>query len=490
MLPSSWVSISATVLFAALSLTVVLTPPAMAKVDHEALLRDRLSEVRELLDRRQAHRQMLEARIEALSLELDELQLERKAALADLSEQVDRTRGYDVELDRLMPRLLPRLKRLDSLRRQGARAIADLARLGRDARVEAKTKARFMATRSVTIDQMRRASTSVRLLRRVPNDLLGRHRDLDFQIPLLKSAVDRASSRRDKLQRRRDSAIRDMADLNGELERLTTEEHRLARNMLARTLTAGTASSGDLTAMARTRLDRRHTGKTDIGRAQIRSAGIPRTSPRLAATPLDGVMNQASPSATSMAPSMPGESLTGKAAAEAAAAADQRVIEATIDRSARRQAQHLAALQAAPFDSLSSRVALGQLEESEPLVPTGETIGYSLADVMRRADHPAIEIAAKPRQRVAAPEDGVVVFANRFRSYGLLLIIEHDSEYHTLLWGFSSLDIELGDHIQAGQIVGTAGTGQSPKLHVELRRNGEPVSPELWLAASNSGVKG
>jgi septal ring factor EnvC (AmiA/AmiB activator) len=109
---------------------------------------------------------------------------------------------------------------------------------------------------------------------------------------------------------------------------------------------------------------------------------------------------------------------------------------------------------------------------------------------MRRADHPAIEIAAKPRQRVAAPEDGVVVFANRFRSYGLLLIIEHDSEYHTLLWGFSSLDIELGDHIQAGQIVGTAGTGQSPKLHVELRRNGEPVSPELWLAASNSGVKG
>ena len=91
---------------------------------------------------------------------------------------------------------------------------------------------------------------------------------------------------------------------------------------------------------------------------------------------------------------------------------------------------------------------------------------------------------------MAAPGDGRVAFAGDFRSYGLLLIIEHGNEYHTLLWGFSSLDIEVGDTVQAGQIIGIVKDEPSPKLHIELRRNGQPVSPEVWLAASNSGVKG
>jgi septal ring factor EnvC (AmiA/AmiB activator) len=93
---------------------------------------------------------------------------------------------------------------------------------------------------------------------------------------------------------------------------------------------------------------------------------------------------------------------------------------------------------------------------------------------------------------VAAPEDGRVVFASAFKSYGLLLIIEHDSEYHTLLWGFSRLDVEAGDRVDTGQIVGVMGESgpEPPKLHVELRRHGRPVNPLPWLAASSSKVRG
>ncbi len=50
-----------------------------------------------------------------------------------------------------------------------------------------------------------------------------------------------------------------------------------------------------------------------------------------------------------------------------------------------------------------------------------------------------------PGQAVAAPEAGRVVFAAPFRSYGKLLIIEHQREYHTLLWGFAELDVAKGD---------------------------------------------
>lgn len=471
-------------------LLLTVTSPSAAVVDHEKLLRDRLGEVRELLGRRQAHREMLSEQVGVWSLELDQLHLERKAALIALSEQVDLARGYEIELDRLMPRLLPRLARLEVLRKQGARTIAELASIGRDSYAEVRTKARFLATSKVSIDQMRRASTAVRLLRRVPNSIVGKHRDIDFQIPLLAGTVDRVSSKQEGLQRRRDNAFRTIASLSGDIERLTAEEHRLARNMLARTLTATTRLSRDNLDHAQGAFDRRDVGKAKIGDADIKSAAVRKAHPRFATRALDNVISRTSPPAKSMVPAMPGGLVAGKASAAIASWVNRGATKKLDSHRLSDEKAVVTVLQAGPFNSISSRVDRGQIQESHPLVPTRETIGYTLADVLRQADQPAIEIPASSRQRVAAPDDGLVVFASYFRSYGLLLIIEHDSEYHTLLWGFSSLDIELGDHIRAGQIVGTVGMGRSPKLHVELRRNGEPVSPEVWLAASNSGIKG
>jgi septal ring factor EnvC (AmiA/AmiB activator) len=105
---------------------------------------------------------------------------------------------------------------------------------------------------------------------------------------------------------------------------------------------------------------------------------------------------------------------------------------------------------------------------------------------------PGITIAAAPGQAVAAPEDGLVVFAGAFRSYGKLLIIEHQREYHTLLWGFSELDVTKGDRVRTGQIVGVMAIDDepAPALHVELRRNGRPVNPLPWLAANTNKVRG
>ena len=460
---------------------LVMVKPSAAAVDHEALLRDRLNEVRELLERRLAHREMLNEQIEALSLKLDQLHLERRAALDGLSEQVDQTRSYEIELDRLIPRLLPRLNRLETLRKQGARAITDLAKMERQGNVKAATKARFLSTKTIFIDQMRKASASVRLLRRAPNGLIGKHRDLDFQIPLLATAADRVAGRQDRLQRRRDGAIRSLADLNVDIERLTAEEHRLARNMLARTLTASRMSPNN-------RLD---IGKAEVGDANIKSAATRSTSHRLAVTNRDDVEGRTMPSTKALSPKMPGRGLAGTVSTQedggwtARNVARRSSSEATFDREPR-----TAALQANPLSSTTSRVGRGRLHESNPLVPTRETISYSIADIVRQAGQYSIEIPATPRQRVASPEGGIIVFAGDFRSYGLLLIIEHDSEYHTLLWGFSSLDIEVGDLVQTGQIIGAVGLDHSPKLHVELRRNGEPVNPEVWLAASNSGIEG
>ena len=97
-------------------------------------------------------------------------------------------------------------------------------------------------------------------------------------------------------------------------------------------------------------------------------------------------------------------------------------------------------------------------------------------------------ILAAPGQGIAAPVDGRIVFADQFKSYGLLLIIEHEHEYHTLLRGFARLDVSLGEHVQVGQIVGIMGASGNdpPVLHVERRRHGRPVN----LAAGSSGIQG
>jgi murein DD-endopeptidase MepM/ murein hydrolase activator NlpD len=451
---------------------------ATAAVDHDAILRDRLDDVRELLERRQAHRSMLTEKIERFSSDLNALQAERDAALSALADIEGRARAHERELDRLIPRLLPRLATLDRFRRNGARALAGLASMERSADLEEKTRARYLAARTKSINQMRRASTAVRLLRRAPNALATHHRDLDFQIPLLTAAAGRLELRQSQLQRRRDSAVRDLAELNVDIERLTAEERRLARNVLARNLEATDNADADPAGRKTTLTSRRYPGKAQMEEAAVRGVAFLETQPTPVARPADGLRASVEPAAGVALWRGPGASIDAKATASAAA---RSVPDALPTPKA----------EATAADSLSARVDIGGLGNAPPpLSPTIETITFNLAASGLDEDRSAIAIPAHPRQRVAAPHDGRAVFAGEFRSYGLLLIIEHRGGYHTLIWGFISLDVRLGDEVRAGQIVGVLSGERSPKLYVELRRNGQPVSPEVWLAASSSGIKG
>jgi septal ring factor EnvC (AmiA/AmiB activator) len=103
-----------------------------------------------------------------------------------------------------------------------------------------------------------------------------------------------------------------------------------------------------------------------------------------------------------------------------------------------------------------------------------------------------IAIATRPSAQVVAPRAGSVVFAGPLRGYGQLLIIEHGEGYHVLLAGLSRLDAAAGDEVLAGEPVGVmdpVSSGQ-PTLYVELRRNGQPINPVPWLAASKRKVSG
>lgn len=103
-----------------------------------------------------------------------------------------------------------------------------------------------------------------------------------------------------------------------------------------------------------------------------------------------------------------------------------------------------------------------------------------------------ISIATREGAQVIAPFDGKVVYAGDFRGYGRILIIEHGKRYHTLLAGIERVDAIEGQWILAGEPIGVmTGDGvRKPELYLELRRNGQPINPLPWLAATGDKVRG
>jgi septal ring factor EnvC (AmiA/AmiB activator) len=94
-----------------------------------------------------------------------------------------------------------------------------------------------------------------------------------------------------------------------------------------------------------------------------------------------------------------------------------------------------------------------------------------------------VVIAAQTGSKVRAISQGRVAFADWFRGFGLLLIIDHGNGYMSLYGQNDSLYKEPGDWVQANEVVATVGASGGQKqsgLYFEIRRKGKPMDPTLW----------
>jgi murein hydrolase activator len=98
--------------------------------------------------------------------------------------------------------------------------------------------------------------------------------------------------------------------------------------------------------------------------------------------------------------------------------------------------------------------------------------------------HNGIEIEAPADAPVAAVHDGTVAFADQFLGYGLLVILDHGGKNHTLYAHLAEARVKPGDHVTAGDVVGTVGASgvEGPGLYFEVRSQGKPQDPLEWLA--------
>jgi murein hydrolase activator len=87
---------------------------------------------------------------------------------------------------------------------------------------------------------------------------------------------------------------------------------------------------------------------------------------------------------------------------------------------------------------------------------------------------------------VYAVAAGRVRYAGRFRGYGNVVILDHGSDHFTVSAHLERIDVQLGDPVAAGALIGAVGdTGslEGPQLYFEIRRGGQALDPAEWLAA-------
>ena len=123
---------------------------------------------------------------------------------------------------------------------------------------------------------------------------------------------------------------------------------------------------------------------------------------------------------------------------------------------------------------------------------TGElesTSGFGMrADPFIRAPamHTGLDFRADAGEPARATAAGTVTIAGWNGGYGKMVEVDHGNGFATRYAHLSQIDVEVGQPIRIGQVVGKVGsTGRStgPHLHYETRVDGDAVDPQKFLRA-------
>ena len=97
---------------------------------------------------------------------------------------------------------------------------------------------------------------------------------------------------------------------------------------------------------------------------------------------------------------------------------------------------------------------------------------------------PGLFFLAKESDPVQSIFRGHIVYADWFRGYGQLLIIDHGDHFFSLYGHNSLLLVALGDWVEEGDKIaetGDTGSLRGTGLYFEIRRHGKAVNPRRWL---------
>jgi murein hydrolase activator len=104
-----------------------------------------------------------------------------------------------------------------------------------------------------------------------------------------------------------------------------------------------------------------------------------------------------------------------------------------------------------------------------------------------------IEIQAPAGAQVRAILPGKVLYADWFKGFGNMVIIDHGGGTFTVSGYCSELLKKAGDAVAQGEpvaLVGSAGSLKGPCLYFEVRSQGRPQDPMAWIASPEKVASG
>lgn len=95
-----------------------------------------------------------------------------------------------------------------------------------------------------------------------------------------------------------------------------------------------------------------------------------------------------------------------------------------------------------------------------------------------------IFIAASSGSEIKAIYEGTVIFADYFKGYGNMVIVDHGGGYFSLYAHASRISRKVGSEVKRGDtlaLVGDVDSTRGPVLYFEIRHQGRPQDPSGWV---------
>jgi murein DD-endopeptidase MepM/ murein hydrolase activator NlpD len=133
-------------------------------------------------------------------------------------------------------------------------------------------------------------------------------------------------------------------------------------------------------------------------------------------------------------------------------------------------------------EKLAASIPAIQPLANNDLRRVGSYFGYRTDPFYKVAKfHEGMDFTAPVGTPIHATGDGVVLKVERERGgYGNSILISHGFSYETLYAHLSKINVQRGQVIKRGQVIGLVGnTGKStaPHLHYEVHKSGSPINP-------------
>ena len=98
--------------------------------------------------------------------------------------------------------------------------------------------------------------------------------------------------------------------------------------------------------------------------------------------------------------------------------------------------------------------------------------------------HPGIDFKGQIGDSVFATADGIVQRNDWYGGYGNAVLIDHGNGLQTLFGHLSRVNVEPGQKVRAGELIGflgTTGRSTGPHVHYEIRKSGIDIDPNPFI---------